>query len=54
VQAGELYALRRIEGWKLRSRALRSADWRQLRNADAVERAALEKLRIVEQRLKSD
>jgi rhomboid protease GluP len=44
VQAAELYTLRRIESWKIRSNALRSADWRQLRNADAVERAALDRL----------
>ena len=47
VQAAEIYALRRIESWKLRSRALRTADWRQLRNADALEHAALEKLSLV-------
>jgi rhomboid protease GluP len=47
VQAAEIYALRRIESWKLRSRALRTADWRQLRNADALEQAALEKLSLI-------
>jgi rhomboid protease GluP len=44
VQAAEIYTLRRIESWKIRSQALRTADWRQLRNADAVERAALDRL----------
>ena len=44
VQNAEIYALRRIESWKIRSRALHDADWRQLRTADAVERVALDKL----------
>jgi hypothetical protein len=49
VQAAELYALRRLESWKLRARALRTGDWRQLRNAEALERAALAKLEMVRQ-----
>jgi len=44
VQAAEIYTLRRMESWKVRSRALRNADWRQLQNADALERAALQRL----------
>jgi hypothetical protein len=43
VHAAELYSLRRIEGWKLRSIALRTADTRKLRAADLIERAALER-----------
>lgn len=42
VQAAEIYTLRRIEGWKIRSQALRLSDPRKLRHADAVERAALQ------------
>jgi rhomboid protease GluP len=49
VQAAELYALRRLESWKLRARALRTGDWRQLRNAEALERAALAKLEVLRQ-----
>jgi rhomboid protease GluP len=52
VQAAELYVLRRLESWKLRARALRTGDWRQLRNAEALERAALAKLETVHGTLK--
>jgi rhomboid protease GluP len=44
VEAAEIYSLRRIQSWKLRAHALRTGDWRELRNADAVERAALDRL----------
>jgi rhomboid protease GluP len=54
VEGAEIYALRRIESWKLRSRALRTADWRQLRDADALEHAALEKLRVITAMLKAE
>jgi rhomboid protease GluP len=43
VHAAELYTLRRLEGWKLRSSALRTADARKLRAADLIERAALDR-----------
>jgi rhomboid protease GluP len=47
VRAAEIYALRRAESWKIRSHALRSGDSGLLRNADAVERAALERLDVI-------
>jgi membrane associated rhomboid family serine protease len=43
VQAAEIYGLRRIEGWKVRAAALRAADSKKLRDADAIERAALDR-----------
>ena len=43
VQAAEIYGLRRIEGWKIRAAALRAADSKKLRDADGIERAALER-----------
>ena len=48
VQAAEIYTLRRIESWKIRSNALRTANSRQLRDADQVERSALDRLRKIQ------
>lgn len=47
VQAAEIYSIRRIESWKLRVRALHAADSALLRDAESIERAALERLRVV-------
>jgi len=47
VQTAEVYTIRRIEGWKLRARALRAGDSALLRDAEAIERAALERLRTL-------
>jgi rhomboid protease GluP len=47
VQAAEVYTIRRIESWKLRVRALRAGDAAMLRNAEAIERAALDRLRVL-------
>jgi len=54
VRAAELYALRRLESWKLRARALRTGDWNQLRDAEALERAALAKLDTIKEMLKAE
>jgi len=47
VGTAEIYALRRIESWKIRADALRSGNSRGLRDAETVERAALERLRAI-------
>lgn len=47
VGAAEIYTLRRMESWKIRSHALRSGDSSLLRNAEAVERAALNRLDVI-------
>ena len=47
VGAAEIYTLRRTESWKIRSHALRSGDSGLLRNAEAVERAALDRLDVI-------
>jgi membrane associated rhomboid family serine protease len=43
VEAAQIYSLRRIESWKLRIKALRTADTRLLKQADILERAALDR-----------
>jgi rhomboid protease GluP len=48
IQAAEIYTLRRIESWKIRSRALRDGNSRQLRNAEDIERVALDRLRKIQ------
>lgn len=47
LRAAEIYTLRRIESWKIRADALRSGHSRRLRDAEAVERTALERLRSI-------
>lgn len=47
VRAAEVYTLRRIESWRIRAEALRDGNARRLREAEAVERAALERLRSI-------
>ena len=47
IQAAEIYTLRRIESWKIRAGALRDGNSRQLRNAESVERSALERLQKI-------
>lgn len=47
IQAAEIYTLRRIESWKIRSSALRDGNSRQLRDAESVERTALERLQKI-------
>jgi rhomboid protease GluP len=48
VQAAEVYTVRRIQSWKMRALALRTSDPKKLRNADEVERAALERFARVQ------
>jgi hypothetical protein len=47
VRAAELYTIRRIESWRIRADALRTGNSRRLRDAEAVERSALERLRSI-------
>lgn len=47
IRVAEIYTLRRIESWKARANALRSGDSRKLRQADDLERAALDRLRTI-------
>jgi hypothetical protein len=47
VGTAEIYSLRRIESWKIRAEALRHGNSHGLREAETVERAALERLRSI-------
>lgn len=47
VRAAEIYTIRRIESWRIRADALRTGNSRRLRDAEAVERSALERLRSI-------
>lgn len=47
VRAAEIYTLRRMESWRIRADALRNGNSRRLRDAEAVERTALERLRSI-------
>lgn len=47
VQAAEIYTLRRMESWKIRANALRNGNSRRLRDAEEVERTALDRLKKI-------
>jgi rhomboid protease GluP len=47
VRAAEIYTIRRIESWRIRADALRTGNSHRLREAEAVERSALERLRSI-------
>lgn len=47
VRAAEIYTIRRIESWRIRADALRTGNSRRLRDAEAVERSAVERLRSI-------
>jgi membrane associated rhomboid family serine protease len=47
VRAAEIYTIRRIESWRIRADALRTGYSRRLRDAEAVQRSALERLRSI-------
>lgn len=54
VQAAEIYTLRRMESWRIRAKALRNGNSRQLRDAEQIERAALDRLRKLQAGLQRD